>query len=112
MKTADRLVREGVRGKITSVFTKPNTDWFGFILEEGKEKGDDIYFRVVSKKKNYFLNFESPVILLYFIKIFFKNDNQVDGHYSREKTYLFDIVERPKGRNAGKYCALNIKLIE
>ena len=38
--------------------------------------------------------------------------NQVDGHYSREKTYLFDIVERPKGRNAGKYCALNIKLIE
>ena len=51
MKTADRLVREGVKGKITSFYTKPNTDWFGFILEEGKEKGDEIYFRVVSKNK-------------------------------------------------------------
>ena len=71
MKTADRLVREGVKGKIISVITKPNTDWFGFILEEGKEIGDEIYFRVVSKnKKKHFLNFESPFILLYFIKIF------------------------------------------
>ena len=55
MKTADRLVREGVKGKITSVYTKPNTDWFGFILEEGKEIGDEIYFRVVSKDKKHFL---------------------------------------------------------
>ena len=70
MKTADRLVREGVKGKIISVITKPNTDWFGFILEEGKEIGDEIYFRVVSKEKKTFFNFESPVILLYFIKIF------------------------------------------
>ena len=54
MKTADRLVREGVKGKITSVYTKPNTDWFGFILEEGKELGDAIYFRVVSKDKKTF----------------------------------------------------------
>lgn len=54
MKTADRLVREGVKGKITSVYTKPNRDWFGFILEEGKEKEDEIYFRVVSLNKNQF----------------------------------------------------------
>ena len=70
MKTADRLIREGVKGKITSVYTKPNTDWFGFISEEGTEIGDEIYFRVVSKEKKHFFNFESPVILLYFLKIF------------------------------------------
>ena len=46
--SANRLVREGVTGTVRTAITKKNTDWFGFLEEEGAKESPRIYFRFVS----------------------------------------------------------------